>query len=133
MKQSINKRKLLDQEEYDLDYLQKLMSTLFPKRNDCASRDDLEEAYQELLMFGVKTKKQIRLFLKKHRKWLIQVDKEPLDAMHERIYREDLGDEEFNDCMRRHYWFCYPAFIRNAMEVEFGDAYEKFANDRDQK
>jgi hypothetical protein len=53
--------------------------------------------------------------------------------MQERIYREDLGDEGFNDCMRRQYWFCYPAFIRNAMEVEFGDAYEKFANDRDQK
>ena len=131
MTKNIKKRQQIDNEEFDLDYLHRVMRSLFPKRNDCASRSDLEEAYQELKQFGIRNKKQVRLFLKKYRKQLLAIDKEPMDAIHRRLYREDLGDEEFNDCMRRQYWFCYPAFIRNAMEMEFGDNYEKFASERD--
>ena len=131
MNKYINKRQKIDKEEFDLEYLHKVMRSLFPKRNDCASRDDLEEVFQELKLFEIKNKKQVRLFLKKYRRWLITIDKEPMDATHQRIYREDLGDEEFYDCMRRQYWFCYPAFIRNAMEVEFGEKYDKFSSERD--
>ena len=127
----INKRLKIDNEEFDLVYLQKIMRSLFPKKHDCASNSDLAEVLQELKLFGIKNKMQVRLFLKKYRRWLIAIDKEPLDIMHQRLYREDLGEEEFNDCMRRQYWFCYPALIRNAMEVEFGEKYEEFANERD--
>ena len=128
----LNKRKLIEQEVFDLTFLQKLMRSLFPKKNDCASISDLEEAAKELKKFDIVTKKQLRLSLKKHRKWLIKVDKEPIDSLHQRIYRKDIGDVAFLDAIRRQYWFCYPAFIRNAMEVEFGEKYEVFANARDQ-
>jgi hypothetical protein len=132
MKNHTNKREQIDHEEFFVNDLQKLMTNLFPKKNDCAPISDLEEVLQELKEFDIRNKKQIRIFLKKYRKWLIEVDQEPMDSMHQRLYSKEIGDEEFNDSMRRQYWFCYPAFIRNAMEVEFGDKYEKYSNERDE-
>jgi len=127
-----SKRKIIEQETFDLVHLQKTMRSLFPKKNDCASKSDLEEVANELNQFNVITKKQLRLFLKKYRRWLIKIDKEPMGATHQRLYRKIIGDDAFLDAMRRQYWFCYPALIRNAMEVEFGEEYEQFANERDQ-
>ena len=132
MAKRFNKRRLIDDEVFDIEYLHKALRNLFPKKNDCASKKDLQETYLELKQFGIVSKKQVRLFLKKYRKRLLIIDKEPLDIIHQRLYREDLGEEQFNDCMRRQYWFCYPAFIRNAMEIEFGEAYQQFSNDRDE-
>ncbi len=127
----VNRRKIIDQEELDLSYLHKLMQSLFPKKNDCASLNELNEVVGELQRFSVKTKLQTRLLLKKHRRKLLDIDKEPLDAIHQRIYRDELGDEEYGDSVRRQYWFCYPALVRTAMEIEFGEKYEKFANEPD--
>lgn len=62
------KRQKIDNEKFDLDYLHKLVRSLFPKRNDCASQNDLKEAFRELKLFGIKNKKQVSLFLKKHSK-----------------------------------------------------------------
>jgi hypothetical protein len=93
--------------------------------------DDLEKVVGELKRFSIDTKLQVRLFLKKHRRQLLDIDKEPLDASHQKLYCEDLGDEEYLDAIRRQYWFCYPALVRAALEIEFSDVYEVFANERD--
>jgi hypothetical protein len=127
----VNRRKMIDQEAADLIYLQKVMRSLFSKRNDCASLNELKEVVGELNLFSIKTKLQTRLFLKKHRRQLLEIDKEPLDEINQRIYRENMGDDEYNDSLRRQYWFCYPALVRTALEIEFGEEYEKFANERD--
>jgi len=107
------------------------MRSLFPNKNDCASKEDLVEVLHELKVFNIITKKQLRLFLKRNRKWLLIVDQEPLDQLHRRIYREDIGDEKFLDAIRRQYWFCYPALIRNALEKECGESYGKYSSKRD--
>lgn len=107
------------------------MRNLFPKKNDCAPLKDLEEVIGELKRFSITTKLQVRLFLKRYRRQLLDIDKSPLDTCHQRIFREDLGDEEYLDAIRRQYWFCYPALIRIAMEIEFGDEYQQFSNERD--
>ena len=117
--------------EFDLIYLYETMKAIFPEKNDCASLSDLEETIVELKIFGIKTKKDVETFLKRHKDWLIEVDQEPMDEYHHKLYREELGDEVYFDSINNGYWFCYPAFIRNALEKEFGDAYEKFANARD--
>lgn len=128
----MSRRKEIDKEEVDLVYLQKLMRSLFPKKNDCAPITDLQEVVEELKHFSINTKLETRLFLKKHRRQLLIIEKEPLDACHQQLYREDLGDDEYLDAIRRQYWFCYPALIRTALEIEFGNKYEEFANIRDQ-
>lgn len=127
----MSRRKEIDKEECDLAYLYKVMRSLFPKRNDCASLKDLAEVVSELKYFSLTTKLQVRLFLKKHRRQLLDIDKEPLDKCHQNLYREDLGDEEYLDAIRRQYWFCYPALIRTALKIEFGDVYYLFASERD--
>ena len=118
-------------EDFDLTYLYEQMKIIFPEKNDCASLVELEETLYELKLFGIKTKKDIKDFLIKHKDWLIKVDQEEMDEYHHRLYRKELGDEVYFDSINKGYWFCYPAFIRNALEKEFGEEYEKFANVRD--
>lgn len=127
----MKRRRAIDQEEFDHSYLQKMMRNLFPKRNDCASAKELEEVVAELKQFSITTKLQVRLFLKRHRQQLLDIDKEPLDAFHQKLYREEIGEEKYHDMMRRQYWFCYPGLIRTAMEIEFKKEYENFSNERD--
>ena len=129
---NISQRQKIDQEGYGYLYLYKQMLSLFPRRNDCSSKEDLEEVLPELKAFGINSKKDLRLFLKRNRKWLIMVDKEPMDLLHQKIYREDIGDRDFLDSMRRQYWFCYPALVRNALEKEFGKEYEEYSKKRDE-
>ncbi len=127
----MGRRAEIDSKECDLAYLYKVMRSLFPKKNDCASLSELEEVVSELKYFSLTTQLQVRLFLKKYRRKLLDIDKEPLDRYHQTLYREDLGDKEYLDAIRRQYWFCYPALIRTALEIEFGDAYGQFARKRD--
>lgn len=127
----MGRRKEIDLQEFDLADLHKMMRKLFPKRNDCAEIEDLEEVVDELKQFSVVTKLQLRLFLKKYRRQLLDIDKEPLDSFHQKLYREDLGESEYLDTVRRQYWFCYPALIRTAMAIEFGADYDRFSNERD--
>ncbi len=119
---------IIKTETYDVTYLYEQMKLIFPEKNDCASLDDLEETLSELKHFGIKSKQDVLTFLEKHKDWLIEVDQEEMDERHHKLYREELGDEVYFDSINNRYWFCYPAFIRNALEKEFGDKYEKFAN-----
>jgi len=120
-----------EKEDFDLTYLYEQMKLIFPEKNDCASLSDLEETIEELKHFGLKTKKDVFAFLTKHKDWLIEIDREPMDEYHHKLYREELGDEVYFDSINKGYWFCYPAFIRNALEKEFGEEYEKFADAQD--
>ncbi len=51
----LNKRTLIDAEDYDLHPLHKMMTSLFPKKNDCASQEGLGDVRQELVNFNKKT------------------------------------------------------------------------------
>jgi hypothetical protein len=128
---NINKRKLIDDEPLDNKYAYKLMLSIFPKKNDCASNADFEEVIRELKEFGIRTNKQFRLLMKKHRRWILIIEKEPLDIIHQKIYRDWFCEEEYLDCIRRQYWFCFPAMIRNVLEKVFGEDYENYASERD--
>ncbi len=107
------------------------MRSLFPKKNDFVSLNELEEVIPELNKFNISTKKEIRLFLKKYRKWVLNGEKSSLDLVHQKIYREMEGDTDYLDSIKRQYWFAYPAIIRTVMEEEFGSEYEDYANKRD--
>jgi hypothetical protein len=101
-----------------------------PRRNDFGVIN-YAELVAEARRFGVNTRAQFRRLLLRHRRALIDVDREPLDAVHQRIYRSDLGDEQFLDLIRRQRWFSWEALTRFALEFEFGDDYRRFANERD--
>ena len=125
-------RSEIDQKELDEALVYKNLRCLFPKVNDYAPSDSgYSEELGELRDFGINTNKQLRLLLKKHRKQIITIDRSPIDAYHQKMYAEEMGAEKFNDHMRKQYWFAYPGFLRIALELEFGEKYELYANERD--
>ena len=67
----------------------------------------------------------------KHRRTLIEADREPLSPQMERIFRSEDGDAHVADRLRRQYWFSWEALTRLALEFEFGEKYRTFADQRD--
>lgn len=132
MPMNIRARSVIDQKELDEALVYKNLRSLFPRVNDYApSESGYTEELKELFDFGIKTNKQLRLLLKKHRKQIISIDHSPIDAFHQKLYADEMGAKKFNDHMRRQYWFAYSGFLRIALELEFGEKYELYANERD--
>jgi len=101
-----------------------------PRRNDFGVIN-YPTLMDEARRFGVNTRAQFRQLLLRHRHALIEADREPLDALNERIFRSEMGDEKFFDLIRRQRWFSWEAMTRFALEFEFGDDYRRFADQRD--
>jgi len=116
----ISARKLRAAESLTPALLWSLMRKIFPKKNDYGEVS-FEELLHELARFNIRTRGQFVAFMTHYRKRLMRIDNEPLDAWHERYYRSELGDQFVSDAVRRQYWFAYPALIRIALELKFGD------------
>ena len=129
---TISARQRVDRQKLTPELLFKALRTTFPKKNDFApSETGYQEELSELIHFGVISVKDLRTLLNKHRKEILKIDRSPMDQGHQRMYAEELGKEKFNDFVRRQYWFAYPALLRIALDLEFGNEYEVFANARD--
>jgi hypothetical protein len=85
----------------------------------------------EARLFGVLTNGQFRKLMLKHRRALIELDREPLTPQMERIFRSEDGDAHVADRLRRQFWFSWEALTRLALEFEFGEKYRTFADQRD--
>ncbi len=127
----MKRREAIGKEESDVTFLHKTMRNLFPKKNNFGLIGDLEEVHSELVEFGIITKKETSLFLKRHRRWILEGEKSKLDKFHEKFYREELGEKQYSEAIRRQFWFAYPAMVRIALEREFGERYEAYSNIRD--
>ncbi len=88
-----------------------------------------EELLPELAKFGISKRGQLLRLLKKHRRALLADDRSPLNPAEVRHYKEMFGEAHVKDSIRRQYWFAYPAFVRNAMESEFGEAAAVWTDD----
>ena len=125
-------RNVIDNRKLSEALVYKNLKSVFPKINDYAPSDSgYTEELIELREFGICTNKQLRLLLKKHRKRVISIDRSRIDLYHQRMYAEEMGKKEFNDHIRRNYWFAYPALLRVTLELEFGERYEQYSNNRD--
>lgn len=115
---------LTTEEIYDV-----LRQTL-PQQNDFASSDYTDEL-QELLDFGVTSKLKFLDLIVKHRKEVLSIDEAPLDDFHTHHYKSEYGEEYMDDRIKNKFWFAYPALIRITLELEFGEKYKSYANNRD--
>jgi len=97
-------RKLRNSELLTPALLQSSMRKIFSKKNDFGQAS-FEELLPELARFNIKTRGQFVAFMTHHRRRLLRIDNEPLDAWHERYYRSELGDKFVSDAIRRQYWF----------------------------
>jgi hypothetical protein len=100
-----------------------IMSGLFPKRNDYGD-GSFDELVPELAKLGITTFGTFRALMTKHRRALLTDDRSKLEPWEKRMWAEEYGLEEVNDCVRRQYWFAYPGLVRNAADMEFGELYE---------
>lgn len=116
----ISARRLRAAEPLNSVLLQSSMRKIFSKKNDYGEAS-FEELLPELARFGIRTRGQFAALMTHCRKRLRRIDSEPLDAWHERHYRSELGDQFVSDALRRQYWFAYPALVRIALELKFGD------------
>jgi hypothetical protein len=90
-----------------------------------------EELVGELNHFGIRTKKQLRQLVLRNRRQALRIDRTPLDAVNQRIYRAELGENEYRARIRTNTWFAWEGLIRIILELHFGDRYRDFAKARD--
>ncbi|MDK2123915.1 hypothetical protein PZA18_07615 [Chitinimonas sp. DQS-5] len=103
--------------------IHKILSSFFPKRNDYAE-DCFDELVPELMSWEIHTAGQFSKMMKRHRRQLRRLDRQKLPAWEIDHYSEMYGREWVRDALRRQYWFAYPALVRIALELEFGEAAE---------
>lgn len=97
------------------------MSRLFPKRNDYGDAP-FADLVPELARFGIATSGDFIKLMKHYRRALLTLDRERLSPWEQQHFAESFGTAFVKDAVRRNYWFAYPALVRIAMEMEFGEA-----------
>jgi hypothetical protein len=107
-----------------------ILRRIMPRRNNVGIIN-YTALLEEMRIFGVLTKGQFRKLMLKHRRTLIEADREPLTPQMERLMRNEDGDANVADRLRRQYWFSWEALTRLALELEFGERYRTFADQRD--
>lgn len=96
------------------------MSRLFPRRNDYGDAS-FDALVPELARFGIETGGEFIKLMKRHRRQLRAIDSERLTPWEIQHFAESFGEAFVKDAVRRCYWFAYPALVRVAMEMEFGE------------
>lgn len=106
------------------------LKQVFPAKNDdypCDYKEELEE----LILFGITTDEDLLELLRRRADEIMEIDRSPMNQSEIKMHSED-GKEEFVAArLRKGYWFAYPALLRIALELEFKEAYVKYADRRD--
>ena len=113
------------------DGILSVLRTTLPKRNGYVA-PNTAELLGEAQRFGITSRRKLRHLLLRHRRQLIADDRAALfDAPYISHIREDHGPAYVTEMRRRQRCFAWEALVRNAFEIEFGEAYESFSNKRD--
>jgi hypothetical protein len=100
----------------------KLCQRIFPKRNDHNhDASDFDELIADLANYRVTTRAQLKRLLTKNRRTLMAMDKAPFDRFERLIYNDEYGEEVMREHYRRQFFFSYVGFVRNVIEIEFGE------------
>lgn len=127
----ISARKRVDQTPLTAALIHKQMTSLFPKKNDFGDAS-FEELVPELARFEINTVARFRAMMKKHRRQLLIDDcTTDLSGSEIRFFSGWIGKQEVKDKLRRQLWFAYPALVRGAADLEFGEAAAIYDHDND--
>jgi hypothetical protein len=130
MSASVSARHRLAKASLSASSMAHILRRTMPKRNNVGIIN-YAGLLEEARLFGILTNGQFRKLMLKHRRALIEADREPLTPQMERIFRGEDGDAYVTDRLRRQFWFSWEALTRLALEFEFGEKYRKFADQRD--
>ena len=102
------------------ELIHRAMSRIFPRKNDYGD-GSFEELVAELETLGIRCVGDFSRLMTHYRRALLRVDRSPLSRLERLMAINDLGREFVSDTMRRQYWFAYPALVRKAIEMHFGE------------
>ena len=108
----------------------RILGEFLPAQNDDSPCDYLEEL-GELVEFGVETEESFCDLMRRRADEVMEIDGSPMDERDRQLHIEECGAEFVESRIRQGYWFSFPALLRIALEQEFGDAYDEFAERRD--
>lgn len=114
-------RKKIAEQKLNGVLIHKLMTKLFPKRNDYGTAS-FDELVPELARFGIDTVRSFQRLMKGHRRELLVIDRDRLEPWEIQHYSDSFGKDWVLDAFRRRYWFAYSVLVRMAAELEFGEA-----------
>ena len=112
------------------DGVHAILKRFLPAQNDDFECDYVEELH-ELADFRITTEEQLADLLQKRAGEVMEIDRSPMDDFHVRLYSQDLGEQFVANRLRNGFWFSYPALLRIALELEFGESYKNYAEKRD--
>jgi len=100
--------------------IHRIMRSLFPHKNDYG-KASFDELVPELAKLGITSAGEFKRLLTRHRRALLRLDRSKLSARECRSAIAEYGNEFVADAVRRQYWFAYPALVRTAAEMQFGE------------
>src|SRR5438309_952473 len=74
------------------ELIYKVMRSIFPKRNDYGTAS-FDELVPELACFGIDTVGKLRALMTKHRRQLLQIDRDPLAPWEKRYFTEQFDGQ----------------------------------------
>lgn len=121
MRKRPSARNVRDAELLTPQSVHKIAASLLPRRNDYGN-NTYDDLVVELANFRIGTRGAFMRLMKRHRKQLLQIDRDPLLPWEVNFFSQEFGEAFVRDALRRQYWFALPAMIRTALELEFGEA-----------
>ena len=121
MAHRLSARKIRSDQALTPELVHRIAASLLPRRNDYGT-NTYDDLVTELANFGIKKRGSFTRLMKRHRKQLIQIDRDPLLPWEVTFFSQEFGESFVQDALRRQYWFALPAMIRTALELEFGEA-----------
>ena len=96
------------------------MRGLFSKRNDYGDPPD-SALVTELAHWGIQSRGDFTLIMKRHRRTLVRIDRQRLTKWEVEFFSREFGESFVKDAVQRRYWYAYPALVRTALELQYGD------------
>lgn len=100
----------------------RVLRRVLPRPNNYAAAD-CGQLRDELRLLGIHTPRELRRLVLKHRRGALRIDREPFDALNEKIQQAELGRERYEYLRRRRIFFNWAGLVRVVLELEFGARY----------
>jgi hypothetical protein len=110
--------------------LHSILAEYLPRKNDDFPSTYLEEV-SELEEFGITTEIKLRELLKRRCREALEIDASPMSERDIALHKEHSGEEFVAKRLKEGYWFSYPGLLRIILELEYGEAYQRFSEKRD--
>ena len=121
----ISAREIAGAKPLNGEAIRRVVLPLFRRRNDYSSTT-LDELPAELGKFGITTVKGLRLLMKRHRRSLL-ADENIRMSRAEISWLSNESGAAGIDAFAGKSWYAVPGLVRQAMELEFGEAAAVYA------